>query len=501
MNRKIRILFVRPSKSSFIQEDLKLLKKHFDVRAVDFVLSRRNLKDTLVTPFKMVLGVLWTDVTFSWFADTHAFWAVKLSKIFRKKSIVVVGGYEVAKVPEIGYGAMLNLRSARRVKSVLENADKILAVSEFNKKEILKYTNPKNIELVYNGVDHDKFKPKNEREDLVITAGNPTKNTCKLKGIDTFVKASLAFPEFRFVVIGNYDVDIHNRLKQIAPNVEFTGALSHEEVTSWLKKAKVYCQLSYRESFGMSLVEAMSCGCIPVISNRGALPEIVSNLGFIVDYGDVDGTIKAISNALNSSDKHEAVRERAKTFSIIERERDKKDSGEDDIVITVSGINKSTVKRKGMESFVKSARYLPHVHFVIIGSWLDDSIEYLKSIAPQNVEFTGFVSDEELVEWYQKAKVYCQLSLYESFGMALAESMCCECVPVVINNAALPEVVGDAGFYIPYGDPEATAEAINDALESGKGRAARERIKNMFPMERRGKKLIEIARRLASAEK
>lgn len=159
-------------------------------------------------------------------------------------------------------------------------------------------------------------------------------------------------------------------------------------------------------------------------------------------------------------------------------------------MITVSGINKSTVKRKGMESFVKSARYLPHVHFVVIGGWLDNSIEHLKSIAPQNVEFTGFVSDDELMEWYQKAKVYCQLSLYESFGVALAESMCCECVPVVINNAALPEVVGDTGFYVPYGDPEATAEAIKEALDSDKGKEARKRIEDMFLIEIRESKLM-----------
>jgi glycosyltransferase involved in cell wall biosynthesis len=321
--RKIKILFVRPFKSSFIQNDLELLRKHFEVKVVDFVLSRRNLKGTLMTPFKIFKGALWSDITFSWFAGTHAFRAVQLSKIFRKKSIVVAGGYEVAKVPEIGYGAMLNPRSASRVKYILENANKILAVSEFNKKEILKYINPKNVELVHNGIDCDKFTPKCEKEDFVITAGNPTKNTCKLKGIDTFVKASLAFPELKFVVIGDYDVDIRNRLKQIASNVEFTGALSHEEVESWLEKAKVYCQLSYRESFGMSLVEAMSCGCIPVVSNRGSLPEIVSDLGFVVEYEDVNGTIRAISNALNSLDKCKAVRERAKTFSIIKRERER----------------------------------------------------------------------------------------------------------------------------------------------------------------------------------
>jgi glycosyltransferase involved in cell wall biosynthesis len=85
--------------------------------------------------------------------------------------------------------------------------------------------------------------------------------------------------------------------------------------------------------------------------------------------------------------------------------------------------------------------------------------------------------------------------------MALAESMCCECVPVVINNAALPEVVGDTGFYVPYGDPKATAEAIKEALKSGKGRAARERIKNMFPIAKREKRLIEIIIGLMGVEK
>jgi hypothetical protein len=42
MNRKIRILVVRPSKSSFIQRDLELLRKHFDVRVGDFVLGIRR---------------------------------------------------------------------------------------------------------------------------------------------------------------------------------------------------------------------------------------------------------------------------------------------------------------------------------------------------------------------------------------------------------------------------------------------------------------------------
>ena len=101
MNREIRILFVRPSKTSFIQQDLELLRKHFNVRVVDFVLSRKKPKDTFKTAFGMIKGILWADVTFSWFAGIHAYVAVRLSKIFKKKSIVVVGGYKTANVSEM----------------------------------------------------------------------------------------------------------------------------------------------------------------------------------------------------------------------------------------------------------------------------------------------------------------------------------------------------------------------------------------------------------------
>ena len=70
----------------------------------------------------------------------------------------------------------------------------------------------------------------------------------------------------------------------------------------------------------------------------------------------------------------------------------------------------------------------------------------------RHIEFTGFVTDDELLGWYQRAKVYCQLSYYESFGMAAAEAMLCECVPVVTRKGALPEVVGETGFYVEYGE-------------------------------------------------
>ena len=68
--------------------------------------------------------------------------------------------------------------------------------------------------------------------------------------------------------------------------------------------------------------------------------------------------------------------------------------------------------------------------------------------------------------------------------------MSCGCVPVVTRKYSLPEVVGDTGFYVPYNDPKATAEAIRKALKSNKGAKARERVKKYFSLEAREKGLI-----------
>ena len=104
----------------------------------------------------------------------------------------------------------------------------------------------------------------------------------------------------------------------------------------------------------------------------------------------------------------------------------------------------------------------------------------------------GFLPHDSLIEYYQKAKVYCQLSYRESFGVSLAEAMLCGCVPVVTSKAALPEVVGDTGYYVPYGDPKATSEAITKALNLTREMGGSERIKGLFTLEQRKERLIDI---------
>ncbi len=166
----------------------------------------------------------------------------------------------------------------------------------------------------------------------------------------------------------------------------------------------------------------------------------------------------------------------------------------EELVLTVAFVGRTNLKKKGLETFVRSAGYLPQTSFVVLGDWIDDTVNYLKTIASDNVKFVQVspVGSQLLEDYCKRAKVYVQASIHESFGCSVAEAMLWKCVPVVTNCGALPEVVGDTGFYTPPNDPEKLASQIAVALKSDKGAKARKRIIKKFPIEARKEALLKI---------
>jgi glycosyltransferase involved in cell wall biosynthesis len=322
MKKQTKILFVQLGGDwSYIQMDLNLLKKQHIVRKFDFIVKPR-IKG-VITIFKMLYGVLWADMTFSWFADDHAHWAVRLSRLFGKKSIIVIGGYEVVNLPEIQYGALLNPKVAEKIKNTIEKADAIISVSEYSKTELLKFARPKRLRLIYNSVDSTKFTPEGAKENLVLTVGEIKQSNLARKGLECFVRAAAFLPDLEFLLIGAKVDNSQDFLKSIAtPNVKFLNNVSNEELVKWYRKAKVYCQLSRHEAFGVSLAEAMLCECVPVVTSNGAIPELVAASGFYAPYSDAESTARAISQALGSSKGPEARMEIVNKFDPSKREKE-----------------------------------------------------------------------------------------------------------------------------------------------------------------------------------
>lgn len=309
----MKIAYIYYQKSSFVEQDCRILMRHFDVEPVSY----RTPYDVI----KMAKIIKASDISYSWFASGHSFLAVLLSKLMGKKSVVVAGGYDVAYEPEIGYGQyVLSWQKRSYASYVLRNADLILAVSDFTRKEVLARAKPKKVEVIYNGIDTDKFKPHDRKDDMAMTVASGS-NIISLKGLDAFVEAAAHLPEIKFLIVGVSDHDrkiLEDRIH--SDNLELKGRVSSDGLIALYQRAKVYCQLSYRESFGVALAEAMACGCVPVVTNRGALPEVVNGVGFFVSYGDGVAAAEAIAKALDSSKGREARELVERKFSLKKRE-------------------------------------------------------------------------------------------------------------------------------------------------------------------------------------
>lgn len=89
-----------------------------------------------------------------------------------------------------------------------------------------------------------------------------------------------------------------------------------------------------------------------------------------------------------------------------------------------------------------------------------------KSNWSQDIIFTGFVTDEDLIALYSKCKVFCFLSLYEGFGIPPLEALSCGANVVVSNSSSLPEVVGNVGITVDPLNLDAVADAVVESMQN-----------------------------------
>lgn len=183
----------------------------------------------------------------------------------------------------------------------------------------------------------------------------------------------------------------------------------------------------------------------------------------------------------------------------VDTERFKPDEGieKENVIVTVAAtVAQYSLVVKGVQTLLAAAAAMPDVRFVIIGRIAEDALPVVAA-APPNVHFAGRVSDSELLRWYQRAKVYAQVSAHEGFGVANIEAMACGCASVVSDVGSLPEVVGEAGLLVPFNDVAATVAACREALHRDDLRlAARVRIVTHFRLEQRRARLLATLRLL-----
>jgi len=298
----MRILFVHAYPATFAQTDLNILQAEHVVR--ELYVQRDSLLDLLAGLVQAMAGVRWADMVFAMFGGYHALVPFLLGRLLGRSCLVVVSGHDVASVPEIGFG---NMRPGLRRyvgRLVFFLAHRLLAVSHFSALEAERNAGvpSEKIQVVHHGIDLPAL---NDQDDLpserqgIITVAYIKQDNVRIKGLMTFIEAARQLPGVPFRIIGPAVDGSADYMRSIAPpNVSLPGASYGASLVQAMRKAKVYVQISAYESFGMALAEAMWCGCVPVVTARAAIPEIVGDTGFYVPYGDVDATVEAIRRAL-----------------------------------------------------------------------------------------------------------------------------------------------------------------------------------------------------------
>ena len=193
---------------------------------------------------------------------------------------------------------------------VLNLVDTIIAVSKDQKECVAKSLGVKvdRIRVVYNGVDLTKFSAvsgKIEKQELRMQLRLPDSKiivSCigritSDKGQDIFVQAAelviKTLPETLFEVGGDMEniapgnkvyVESLKQMQQESSSrerIKFRGFI--EDVSTYFKAVDMVIVPSKIEPFGLVAAEAMASGIPVIVSNAGALPEVVGNCGIVVE--------------------------------------------------------------------------------------------------------------------------------------------------------------------------------------------------------------------------
>ena len=118
-----------------------------------------------------------------------------------------------------------------------------------------------------------------------------------------------------------------------------------------------------------------------------------------------------------------------------------------------------------LEAFALLRRRRPELTLALAGleGWEE------RPLAAEGVRLLGFVSDEELARLYRGAAAFAYPSRFEGFGMPVVEALASGVPAVVSAHPSLDEASGEAALRADPDDPEAFADALEQALSSPRG--------------------------------
>lgn len=241
---------------------------------------------------------------------------IGLSLDIKCKKVITVHDLIPYIMPEtVGRGYLLKF--LREVPNIIQNVDGIITVSEYSKKDILKFfpidpnkifVTPLAADSIYKPLDksHCKeflAKKYNIVKPFVLYVGgfSARKNVKAL--INSFLKTTPNLKEEYNLVIVGAKKDLGQYLSSsyahLASKILFPGFIPQEELPIFYNACDAFVYPSLYEGFGLPPLEAMSCGTPVITSNITSIPEVVEDSGILINPYNENELTEALEKLLN----------------------------------------------------------------------------------------------------------------------------------------------------------------------------------------------------------
>ena len=300
--------FVPLSRNSSVDKIYVLRKsKGPEIDKLIYIIIPNFLKGKLLGLITRPLYLLYysikyrTDIILAYHIIPHAFFAYFVSILTGKKLIIAQTGLFIQnKVKNNFFHSFMKKVSNRTNYFLVPGNNSYLFWLKNG-------VSDSKLRILHSTIDTDYFVPDNSNKeyDFIILS-----RLVEEKRIDIIITIlhQLKLDGFRFKVVIVGDGNKYDDLVQMVLKHELNGEIDfvgfQKDTKYWFNKAKYYLMYSYTEGLPTSLMQAMSCGLVPVTTDVGNIPDLVDdNNGFIFPFDNREMYGKTLKMLLNDFDK------------------------------------------------------------------------------------------------------------------------------------------------------------------------------------------------------
>jgi glycosyltransferase involved in cell wall biosynthesis len=187
-------------------------------------------------------------------------------------------------------------RVIKRMEKYVKDYDHLISVSYTTKKDLIEKlgVEERKIKVIYNGIDHEKYKPGEKSPyPLILWIGRMKKYKNPFDAIEIYKRIK---SKAQMVVVGSGELAEEFKKAAEPLGIKYLGRVDEKTKIELYQKAWIILSTSFIEGWGMTIVEANACGTPAVAYNTGSMPEIIKEgkNGFIVEYKNYEEAAKAI---------------------------------------------------------------------------------------------------------------------------------------------------------------------------------------------------------------